>query len=130
MVRWLLFLSACSGFVAVALGAFGAHGLKGRLAPLPDGVQRLDWWHTGATYQMTHALALAAAAFLAQQGAPGAARVAGGGFVLGMALFSGSLYAMALTGARGLGAITPLGGLGFLVGWAALAAGAWELDGR
>ncbi|MCS6899839.1 MAG: DUF423 domain-containing protein [Myxococcales bacterium] len=129
MARWLIFLSACSGFLSVVLGAFGAHGLKGRLAPLPDGVQRLEWWHTGATYQMAHALALAVAAFLAQQGAVAAARMAGGGFVLGTLLFSGSLYLMAWTGVRGLGAITPLGGLSFLVGWVAMAVGAWRLGG-
>lgn len=127
MIRWLLLGAGVSGFLAVALGAFGAHGLTSRLAPLPDGAQRLAWWHTGASYHATHALALAAAAFLASQGQPGAARVAGAGFVLGTLFFSGSLYVMTLTGLRWLGAITPIGGLGFLVGWAALAFGAWAL---
>lgn len=127
MTRWLLVLSGLSGFLAVALGAFGAHGLKGRLGPLPDGVQRLEWWQTAASYQLAHALALGVAAFLAQQGASGAARVAGGGFAAGTLLFSGSLYVMALTGVRALGAITPLGGLGFLLGWAAVVVGAWGL---
>ena len=130
MTRWLLALAGGSGFLSVALGAFGAHGLKGRLGPLPDGAQRLEWWHTAASYQLSHALALAAAAFLAQQGAEGAARVAGGGFALGTVLFCGSLYVMTLTGVRALGAITPLGGLGFLVGWAALAVGAWGITAR
>jgi len=130
MTRWLLVLSGVVGFLAVALGAFGAHGLKARMAALPDGVQRLEWWHTAASYQATHGLALAVAAFLAQQGATGAARVAGGGFVGGVLLFSGSLYAMTLTGHRWLGAVTPLGGLSFLVGWAAVAVGAWGLSGE
>jgi uncharacterized membrane protein YgdD (TMEM256/DUF423 family) len=128
MTRTWLMLSGVVGFLAVALGAFGAHGLKARLGSLPDGAQRLEWWHTGASYQATHALALAVAAFLASQGAPGAARVAGVGFSLGVVLFSGSLYVMTLTGVRWLGAITPLGGLSFLVGWAAIVAGAWGLS--
>ncbi len=127
MIRWLLVSAGVSGFLAVAFGAFGAHGLKGFLAPLPDGAQRLDWWHTGASYHATHALALAAAAFLASQGQIGASKVAGVGFAVGTLLFSGSLYVMTLTGLRWLGAVTPLGGLAFLVGWAALAIGAWGL---
>lgn len=127
MTRWLLVLSGIWGFLAVALGAFGAHGLKARLASLSDGPQRLEWWHTAASYQATHALALAVAAFLAQQGASGASKVAGAGFSLGILLFSGSLYTMTLTGVRALGAVTPLGGLSFLVGWAAVIVGAWGL---
>ena len=124
MTRWLLFLSGLWGFLAVALGAFGAHGLKGKLGPLADGAQRLEWWHTGASYQSTHALALAAAALLAQQGAEGAAKAAGVGFCVGILLFSGSLYVMGFTGMRALGAVTPFGGLCFLAGWVALGLGA------
>jgi uncharacterized membrane protein YgdD (TMEM256/DUF423 family) len=127
MIRWLLVSAGLSGFLAVALGAFGAHGLSTRLTPLADGAQRLAWWHTGASYHSTHALALVAAAFLASQGQLGASKVAGVAFLLGTVFFSGSLYVMTLTGLRWLGAITPLGGLGFLVGWAALAIGAWNL---
>lgn len=125
MGRWMLLASGVSGFVAVALGAFGAHGLKARLDALPDGAQRLAWWHTAATYQTTHALALAVAAFVAAS-QPGPARVAAVAFVVGTVLFSGSLYAMTLTGVRALGAITPLGGLAFLVGWASLCVAAWR----
>jgi uncharacterized membrane protein YgdD (TMEM256/DUF423 family) len=129
MMRIWLVLAGVSGFLAVALGAFGAHGLKAKLGPLPDGAQRLEWWHTASSYQGLHALALVAAAFLAQQGATAAARAAGVGFSLGTLVFCGSLYTMTLTGVRWLGAITPLGGVGFLVGWAALAIGAWGLPG-
>jgi uncharacterized membrane protein YgdD (TMEM256/DUF423 family) len=128
MIRWMLTSAGVSGFLAVALGAFGAHGLTSRLTPLADGAQRLGWWHTGASYHATHALALAAAAFLASQGQVGASRVAGAGFLVGTVLFSGSLYLMTLTGLRWLGAITPLGGLAFLVGWAAIAVGAWGIS--
>ena len=127
MARPWLMLSGWMGFLAVALGAFGAHGLRSRFGGLADGPQRLEWWQTAAHYHLTHALALAAVAFLAQQGAASAARVAGIAFTVGIALFSGSLYAMTLTGIRVLGAITPLGGLSLLVGWAALGVGAWRL---
>lgn len=129
MARLWLGLSGVMGFLAVALGAFGAHGLKGRLAGLPDGAQRLEWWHTASSYQLAHALALGIAAALAQQGAAGASRVAGVGFTLGIVLFSGSLYVMTVTGLRALGAVTPLGGLSMLVGWAAVVVGAWMIAG-
>lgn len=112
--------SGVLGFLAVALGAFGAHGLKGRLAPLADGAQRLEWWQTGAHYHLVHALAVALAAWLASREAGAAASVAGVAFIAGVVLFSGSLYVMTLTGIRGLGAVTPLGGVAFLVGWGAV----------
>lgn len=125
--RLFLVLSASNGFLAVALGAFGAHGLRQRLGALADGAKRLEWWQTAATYHLAHALALGlvAVASMRSSGAPGglsgaASSVAGWAFVVGVILFSGSLYTMALTGARALGAVTPLGGLAFLVGWAAL----------
>ncbi|MBX3204210.1 MAG: DUF423 domain-containing protein [Labilithrix sp.] len=128
MERLALVASGALGFLAVALGAFGAHGLKSRLAPLADGALRLEWWSTGALYHLVHALALAAVGYLAGRSASSTAVVvATGGFVVGVLLFSGSLYAMALTGTRALGMITPLGGLGFLVGWAAVAVAAWSL---
>lgn len=130
MSRTWLALAGVMGFLAVALGAFGAHGLKTRMSSLADGPQRLEWWQTAAHYHLTHALALAVAAFLAQQGATGAARTAGVAFTVGIALFSGSLYTMTLTGIRVLGAVTPLGGLSLLVGWAAVAVGAWGLGER
>ena len=118
MGNWLT-VSGISGFLAVALGAFGAHGLQARLADVADGAKRLAWWQTAAHYQLMHALGLAVVAFVIAR-AP-QARFAGFGFVVGSVLFSGSLYLMALGGPRWLGAVTPLGGLGFLTGWAALA---------
>jgi uncharacterized membrane protein YgdD (TMEM256/DUF423 family) len=118
--RLFLALAGLNGFLAVALGAFGAHGLRQRLAGLSDGVERLDWWRTAATYHLAHALALGLVAVLAARVESVALSVAGWAFLVGMVLFSGSLYAMVLTGVRGLGAVTPLGGLAFLVGWAAV----------
>src|SRR4051812_43751848 len=118
MGNWLT-VSGVSGFLAVALGAFGAHGLQTRLANLDDGAKRLSWWQTAAHYHLLPALALAVVALLIPR--PPQARFAGYAFVVGSALFSGSLYAMALGGPRWLGAVTPLGGLGFLAGWAVLA---------
>jgi uncharacterized membrane protein YgdD (TMEM256/DUF423 family) len=109
-----------SGFIAVGCGAFGAHALAARLEP-----RMLEIWQTGAQYQMFHALALLGlgtwqSAQPAVAATPGA-QAAGWAFVVGTALFSGSLYALALSGVRALGAITPLGGVAFLVGWACLA---------
>jgi len=123
MHRLFVTSAAILGFLSVALGAFGAHGLQTRLAPLADGAQRLDWWKTAALYHLTHALAMALAGGLL--GDTRAGRVACVAFWVGIALFSGSLYTMTLTGVRWLGAITPLGGLALLVGWAALAIAAW-----
>jgi uncharacterized membrane protein YgdD (TMEM256/DUF423 family) len=118
MGAWLS-LSGISGFLAVALGAFGAHGLKARLADVTEGAKRLGWWETAAHYHLMHALALGLVAFVIAR-AP-AARFAGLAFAVGTLLFAGSLYVMALGGPRWLGAITPLGGLSLLVGWAILA---------
>lgn len=114
-------------FLAVALGAFGAHGLKARLGALPDAAARLDWWTTAAHYHLVHALAFAVVGHLATRTSSSAVTVAAIAFLVGIVLFSGSLYVMTLTGIRALGAITPLGGLGFLVGWAAVAVAAWSL---
>ena len=112
--------SAVVGFLSVALGAFGAHGLKSTLSPLADGAQRLEWWSTAAHYQVVHALALGLVAILAGRSGSRAVKVAVGAFLVGVLLFCGSLYAMTLTGIRVLGAITPFGGLAFLVGWASI----------
>lgn len=117
MGNWLT-ASGISGFLAVALGAFGAHGLQSRLADAADGAKRLSWWQTAAHYHLMHALGLAVVALVVAR-AP-QARFAGFGFVLGSLLFSGSLYVMALGGPRWLGAVTPLGGTAFLVGWGVL----------
>lgn len=124
MHRTFFTLAAALGFLAVALGAFGAHGLTTRLGSLPDGAVRLEWWKTAALYHLTHALALGLAAGLF--GEVRAGRVACTAFCMGIALFSGSLYLMTLTGIRVLGAVTPIGGLGLLVGWAALTVAAWR----
>jgi len=123
MHRLFFTFAAVLGFLSVALGAFGAHGLKARLAVLPDGADRLEWWKTAALYHLTHALALALSA--GWFGQTRAGRVACVAFCAGIVLFSGTLYTMTLTGTRWLGAITPLGGLALLVGWAALAVAAW-----
>lgn len=127
MERLALIGAGIFGFLAVALGAFGAHGLSARLAPLPDGAARLEWWSTAAHYHLVHALALAVIAFLAARSSSAAVTVAAIAFAIGIVLFSGSLYVMTLTGARALGAITPIGGLAFLVGWASIAVAAWKL---
>jgi len=120
MQRPLLLASAVNGFLGVALGAFGAHGLEKRLAELPDVARRLAWWDTASHYHLLHAVALAAIALAADRlPGPWVGR-AGVAMLVGIVLFSGSLYAMTLTGATALGAITPLGGVGFLLGWLAL----------
>lgn len=127
MERFALVLSGTLGFLAVALGAFGAHGLKARLAPLADGAQRLEWWNTGAHYQAVHALALGLVAYLASRTSAASVVVAAYAFLAGVVLFSGSLFVMTLTGLRWLGAVTPLGGLAFLVGWASVVVSALRL---
>jgi len=114
-------LGAASGFIAVAAGAFGAHALKTRLTP-----ELLAVFETGARYQMFHALALFACAWAAARWPGRLATAAGGCFVAGTLLFSGSLYLLALTGIRGFGAVTPFGGAFFLAGWLLLAAAAWR----
>jgi uncharacterized membrane protein YgdD (TMEM256/DUF423 family) len=122
MARLFLFLGALSGFLSVAAGAFGAHALKERLSP-----ELLSVWHTGATYQMFHALALVAVGILIARAPQVALSWSGWLFVAGTVLFSGILYALALSGVRVLGAVTPLGGLCFLAGWANLAWAAWRV---
>ena len=112
-------LAAISGFVAVAAGAFGAHFLKARLAP-----DALQIFETGARYQMYHALALLAVACVTSRAPSVLGSAAGWLFVAGTVVFSGSLYALALTGWRGFGAVTPLGGAAFLAGWVCLLAAA------
>ena len=115
MERVLFGLGAASAFISVAAGAFGAHGLRARLAP-----DLLAAFETGARYQMYHALGLMAAAFaLSRWPGPWPVR-AGWLFVAGTVLFSGSLYTLALTGIRWLGAVTPFGGVAFLAGWVCL----------
>ena len=117
MANLFLLIAALCGFIGVAAGAFGAHGLRARLSP-----EMLAVFETAARYQMYHALALLAVALTINH--TGDARlldIAGWAFVAGILLFSGSLYALALSGVSTLGAITPIGGLALLVGWACLA---------
>jgi len=123
MTKALGALGGVFGFLAVAAGAFGAHGLRGRLGP-----DLLSVFETAARYQMYHALALLAVAVLLERRPAGAGplRAAGWCFVAGIVLFSGSLYALALTGAGWWGAVTPLGGVAFLAGWLSLAYGLWR----
>ncbi len=112
---WIV-AAAANGFVAVAAGAFAAHGLKSRLTP-----EMLAVFEVGARYQMYHALALLAVGWLAARGGGPAAQGAGWFFLAGIVIFSGTLYGLALCGLRWLGAFTPIGGVGFLLGWIALA---------
>ncbi len=116
MDRLFFALGALSALIGVAAGAFGAHSLRDRLAP-----ELLAVFETGVRYQMYHALALLAVAWAASRWPGGATSLAGWLMVAGTVLFSGSLYALSLSGARVLGAITPLGGLAWLAGWALLA---------
>ena len=111
---WLA-VGAAYGFLGVALGAFGAHALKDRLSPEFAAI-----WKTAVEYQFWHALALLAVGLLALQRPATALDLAGGAFAAGVLVFSGSLYALALSEVRVLGAITPVGGLLLLCGWAAL----------
>jgi len=114
-----LLIGSLAGFLAVALGAFGAHGLRARLSP-----EMLAVFETGVRYHMFHALALLATAMLAERMGGALVACAGWSFVAGIVLFSGSLYVLALTGITVLGAVTPFGGLAFLAGWACLAVAA------
>jgi uncharacterized membrane protein YgdD (TMEM256/DUF423 family) len=113
--RALVAAGALLGFLGVAAGAFGAHTIRERVSP-----ERLDNWKTAADYQLWHALATIASGLIAVRWATGAAAAAGWCFVAGVLVFSGSLYALALTDRRKLGAITPFGGVLFLVGWVLL----------
>jgi uncharacterized membrane protein YgdD (TMEM256/DUF423 family) len=121
MDRTFAVLASVSAFVAVLAGAFGAHTLRPRMSP-----ELLAVFETGARYHMYHALALLGVAWAASQWPTPPVRAAGWLFVVGTAVFSGSLYLLSLTGARWLGAVTPVGGLLFLGGWIALAIGIWR----
>ena len=121
MDRLFFAIGSLAGFLGVALGAFGAHALKARL-----GADMLGTFEVGVRYQMYHALALLAVG-LAQTRWPGAVLTGSGWlFVTGTVLFSGSLYLLSVTGARWLGAVTPIGGLALLAGWLCLAWAVWR----
>lgn len=117
--RLLVLLGSLNMLLAVGAGAFGAHGLKRIL-----NADMLAVWHTAVTYQVMHALGMIAVALLLPRLGGGA--WAGWLMQIGIVLFSGSLYLLALTGTRILGAITPLGGVAFILGWAVLAWTAWR----
>jgi len=122
MPKLFIFLAAINGFVAVSLGAFAAHGLSSRLSE-----QMLATFQTGVQYHMYHTLALIGIGILSLH-YPGSTvlRTSGLLFLTGIVIFSGSLYVLALSGIRWLGAITPIGGVAFLAAWGMLAWFAWS----
>ncbi len=123
MAKLFLSLGALAALLAVAFGAFGAHALRGRLDEYARGV-----FETAVQYHFYHALALAlVGVLLLSQPATALLKSSGWLFLIGIAVFSGSLYLLAITGIKWLGAVTPLGGLAFIAGWGCLAAAAWKL---
>ncbi len=119
MERWWLFIGSVAGFLGVAGGAFGAHALKTRLSE-----QMLANFETGTRYLLVHAVALLVVGVLAGRDGVGELRWVGLPFAVGMLIFTGSLWIMALTNTRWLGAITPIGGTALIIGWLALATAA------
>jgi len=125
MARWYISLAAVSGLLAVALGAFGAHALKARLDETALAV-----YQTAVQYHFYHSLALLAVGLFCLWLPQSRLLLASGmAFVIGLLVFCGSLYILSFTGMRWLGAITPLGGLSFMVGWTLLALAGWRLGG-
>ncbi|MCU7843554.1 MAG: DUF423 domain-containing protein [Candidatus Thiodiazotropha sp. (ex Monitilora ramsayi)] len=122
MSRYLLLIAAISGMLVVILGAFGAHALEARVP-----AAHLIWWQKAVDYQGLHTLALLGTGLLALSYPSRLLQIAGVLFLLGILLFSGSLYLLTLTGTRGLGMITPFGGTAFIAGWFTLALAAWRL---
>lgn len=121
----LFFSIGCAlGFAGVALGAFGAHALKARLTP-----DQLATFEVGVRYQLIHALALLAVAWACTRWPGKAAQASGWLFIAGTLLFSGSLYVITLGGVRGLGLVTPIGGVALLLGWLCLLAAPWSKPG-
>jgi uncharacterized membrane protein YgdD (TMEM256/DUF423 family) len=121
MERVFFLYGTVSALVGVAAGAFGAHGLKGRLDP-----EMLSVFKVGVQYQMYHAFALIAAAGAHTKWPSRFVRIGGWLFVIGTILFSGSLYLLSVSGVQWIGAVTPLGGLAFLAGWGCIAWAAWR----
>lgn len=122
MMRFALAAGSLYGLLAVCLGAFGAHALSSRLS---DNMQAI--WHTAEQYQFYHALALLAVGLLLRQGLAGTSmNIAALCFTIGTLIFSGSLYVLAFTGVKILGAITPIGGVLLIAGWIALLVGVWR----
>jgi len=124
VAKILLLLASFSGFTGVGLGAFAAHGLRSRL---PDNL--LSAFQTGVQYQLWHTAALVGVALLLLRSPDNTLlKAAGVLFALGILLFSGSLYTLALSGLGKLGIITPIGGVLFLIAWTCFGAGAWRLS--
>jgi uncharacterized membrane protein YgdD (TMEM256/DUF423 family) len=121
MDRIFFVIGSLSGALGVAAGAFAAHALRNRLTP-----DMLNVFEVGVRYHLIHALALLGVAWAAHRWPGSATSTAGWLFVAGTVLFSGSLYALSLSGIRALGAITPFGGVAFIAGWLALAWAAWQ----
>lgn len=119
MDRIFFLLGVSSAFISIAAGAFGAHGLKNRLSP-----EMLAVFEVAVRYQMYHSFALIASAWAIAKWQSPLVTTGGWLFVIGIILFSGSLYALSLSGAVGLPWITPLGGIAFLAGWICLGWGA------
>jgi uncharacterized membrane protein YgdD (TMEM256/DUF423 family) len=131
MTQIFLSIAAVLGGLSVAAGAFASHALREKLSErcLRRATPTLEIFETGARYQMYHALALLLVALLISriESPPPTLIASGWLFIIGIAIFSGSLYALSLTGVKSLGAIAPLGGAAFLAGWGALAFAAWSL---
>ena len=121
MDRFFFVAGSFLAFFAVALGAFAAHGLKTRLTP-----DMFNIFEIGVRYHMYHALALLAVAWASSRWPESKAHLAGWAFIVGILIFSGSLYVLSASGIRWLGAITPLGGIAFLVGWILLIWAVWR----
>ena len=121
MDRVFFILGAVLAGMGVAAGAFGAHGLRGRLTP-----EMLGVFETGVRYHLIHALGLLAVAWATTRWPGAATSTAGWLFLAGILLFSGSLYGLSLSGLRSLGAITPIGGVAWIVGWLVLGWGVWQ----
>jgi uncharacterized membrane protein YgdD (TMEM256/DUF423 family) len=115
MEKFFFSAGAVAAFIGVALGAFGAHSLKTKLSP-----DMLAIFEVGVRYQMYHALGLIAVAWAMTRWPEANLNAAGWAFIVGIVVFSGSLYLLSATDIRWLGAITPIGGLAFLIGWAIL----------
>jgi len=123
MIRIFLGIAAIFGGLSVAAGAFASHALKEKLSE-----RAIEIFETGARYQMYHALALLMVALLLSraEAAQSTLAAAGVAFIVGVVIFSGSLYTLSFTNIKWLGAITPLGGLAFIIGWSCLAVAAWN----
>ncbi len=125
MVKIFLFIGSILAGLSVAGGAFASHALKNQLSD-----HSLEIFETGTKYQMYHALALILVAVLlsSQENTPITMITAGSAFIIGILIFSGSLYALSLTGIKWLGAIAPIGGAAFIIGWLSLAIAAWGME--